>query len=782
MRIIFEEHQYNLSDIGDNLKGLSELQDVEKKVSVGYVGYFYNPTVKDCVFILPKVLLSDCKGSDIVADVKYKDKDGVEHNIRPEDIINPEGQEKYLSAEYRKFIYEFAVWIYRALCVYRNLNPQSKAVYYRQLPQEGHGKRHQANTYLDIILSMMRFNNENQNYFMFTLKNLHSGQNKINWTKTISKSNAVIQEGNAVYINPINKKRTINFDEELFVIFFSILNHLNEQYGFKAPINYQYELIKGKRFQTYINGFGKTKLRQIKYKYFADKALHMWDMCYAFFDATHKLAINTEQKEYLLAKSFEHVFEAMIDELLGDKDIPKGLKEQADGKRIDHLYTYEALTISNDQRDEIYYIGDSKYYKSGHRLGYESIYKQYTYARNVIQWNINLFLNNAPDDWNDEEKKDWEDDRMRYKNIRLRDDSKDSLTEGYNVIPNFFISAFVYPDHRYVANENIFNHKGKNTHIQYQFEDRLFDRDTLILSHYDVNFLYVIYLYARNKNGEKALWRQKTRELFRDKIRTVLQEKYDFYAMKGFGNPFAGEQVIREHFKELQGKLYRPYSDRNLYALALEKKEGLDSTKSDVYKLLENHFIISKVNLGDNPREELEKEVDKYQKQHPYIATPSRWLPEYHVERYLDRYFVVGMYHDKEHWDWITGKNDRGSLIYNVRLDKKRHGAQTKSRIRAMRPLFAIIYEEDKPEDYHVFKIHDFAEMSEERMRQAMYPTNHGGPNGDYFIFRFDEEVNIGRFNINALINFHRISDKESFVEGAPLYPTGKELMKYKQY
>ena len=164
-----------------------------------------------------------------------------------------------------------------------------------------------------------------------------------------------------------------------------------------------------------------------------------------------------------------------------------------------------------------------------------------------------------------------------------------------------------------------------------------------------MNFLYVIYLYARNKSGEKAAWRQKTRELFRDKIRNVLEEKYDFYAMKGFGNPIAGEQVIREHFKELQGKLYRPYSDRNLYALALEKKEGQDSTKSDVYKLLENHFIINKVNLEDNPREELEKEVDKYQEQHPYIATPSSWLPEYHVERYLDRYFVVGMYHDQEH-------------------------------------------------------------------------------------------------------------------------------------
>ena len=99
-----------------------------------------------------------------------------------------------------------------------------------------------------------------------------------------------------------------------------------------------------------------------------------------------------------------------------------------------------------------------------------------------------------------------------------------------------------------------------------------------------------------------------------------------------------------------------------------------------------------------------------------------------------------------------------------------------------MRPLFAIIYEEDKPEDYHVFKIHDFAEMSEERMRQAMYPSNHGGPKGDYFIFRFDEEVNIGKFNIKALIDCHRIGDKETFVEGAPLYPTGEELIKYKLY
>lgn len=95
-----------------------------------------------------------------------------------------------------------------------------------------------------------------------------------------------------------------------------------------------------------------------------------------------------------------------------------------------------------------------------------------------------------------------------------------------------------------------------------------------------------------------------------------------------------------------------------------------------------------------------------------------------------------------------------------------------------MRPKFAILYEEGHEQEnkYHVFRIHDYAEMSEERMRNALYPRE---PKGDYFVFRFDEEVSIGHFDINRLISTHRIFDN-SFVEGAPIYPTGKELMDYR--
>ena len=789
MYILFEEHQYESRLVENILKDIYVLQDVDKKVSVQYVGYFYNPHLKDCVFILPKVLLTE---QETLVGVKQENGEPV----TPEMILEPKGQKKNLNEEYRKFIYEFSVWIYRALSMFYKANPKSKAIFYKHLPQAGKGRRHQAKTFLDIVLSLINFNQENRDFVLFTIKNLHRGNNKINWTRTISHSQAFIQGNDVVYLNPVNKKRIVNYEEELFIIFYSILNYLNQAYGFRTPINIQYDLIVGKQFEQYMHGLGKTRLLQIKYKYFSDKALQLWDLCFAFFENSYRIAVNTNAQEYLLAKSFNVVFEAMIDELIGTphSQIPKGLADQDDGKRVDHMYTYLGLTYSDDQRDEIYYIGDSKYYKSGHPLGRESVYKQYTYARNVIQWNIDLFVNGRKDAWNSES--DFEDDKRRYKDIKLRDDAHDALTEGYNVIPNFFISAFVNEKREYNDGKNIkvhpFKRDGKpvrdengeimpQTYTSFQFEDRLFDRDTLILSHYDVNFLYVLYLYARNKQSEKLAWRTEVRDIFRDEIRRVLQDKFDFFAMQSKGNILAGEQFIKDHFKELQGKLYRPYSNKNLYTLALEKHDGVDAKDTDTYHLLSELFEIKSIKLGDNPQEELGRLVEQYQAAHPYSPVPENWLPTYHLERYLDDYFVVGLYHDQKHWDWITGKNNKGTLIYNVRLDPNRKGSMPQSRIRKMRPKFAILYEKghEKENKYHVFRIHDYAVMSEERMRQALYPRE---PQGNYFIFRFDEEVSIGKINLAELINPTQLKffDIERVKDG-PIYLTGRDLMEYRK-
>jgi len=450
MYILFEEHQYDSAKVENILKDIYVLQDVDKKVSVQYVGYFYNPQLRDCVFILPKVLLKDDpqKKTEVLAGVTLENGE----TVSPEQVLTPEDQKK-LSREYRKFIYEFSVWVYRALSVFYKANPDSKAILYKHITRSGKGKRQLTNTYLDIVLSLIRFNQENRDFVLFTVKNLHRGNNKINWTKTISHSSAFMQKNGApVYLKLVNKKRIVNYEEELFVIYYSVLNYLNEEYGFQTPINIQYELITGKQFREYLKGMGKMRLMQIKYKYFSDMALQLWDLCYAFFENSYRIAINAHAQEYILAKSFNVVFEAMIDDLIGTphNNIPKGLADQSDGKRVDHLYTDLALTSNDEQANrEVYYIGDSKYYKNGHPLTSESIYKQYTYARNVIQWNINLFLSDETA-FDDKDRENRAKDRESFKDIHLQDTG---ATEGYDVIPNFFISGFVYDDHRYNAGD-----------------------------------------------------------------------------------------------------------------------------------------------------------------------------------------------------------------------------------------------------------------------------------------------------------------------------------------
>ena len=300
MRIIIEEYKYAAADVKDVLKGIDALENVEGYVSVNYVGYFYNTdeSVRDCVFILPKVLLEVGDDKEELVFGKY----------RPEDIINLDAHNP-LTQQEKDFIYEFAVWIYRSIVVFHNdKRNQTSIVYHKKIAEVGKGGRHLSNTFLDILLSLVQFNKENQNFFFFVLRNLHAGFNKINWTRTIATTDAIVQGKDAIYLRPVNKKRQINFDEELLVIFFSILNYISEHYGFPVTINCNFQLITGKQFKTYLNGMGKVRLRQIKYKYFSDKALQLWDLCYAFFDTARQVYVSTEQKEYLLVKNFNIVF------------------------------------------------------------------------------------------------------------------------------------------------------------------------------------------------------------------------------------------------------------------------------------------------------------------------------------------------------------------------------------------------------------------------------------------------------------------------------------------
>ena len=573
MILLIEGYKYKADDVKDVLEGLGLLENLNQEVIVNYVGYMYNPHIKDCVFILPKVLIDE--------------NEKAFGHIDPTDLIHLDKAES-LTEEERRFIYEFAVWIYRALYVFKNSNPDNDIIYHKQMTKVGNHHRHMTNTFLEVLLALVDFNKKNQNFFMMVLRNLHSGNNKINWTKTISSSQAFVQdEEEPIYLDPVNKKRQINFDEELLVIFFSILNYIRGRYGFPVQIQMGYELIQGEQFNRYLNGYGQIRLRQIKYKYFSDKTLYLWELCYAFFERSHQIAITSELQEYLVAKNFNIVFEAIIDELVGDKELPEGLKDQPDGKIVDHLYSYKSLTTTGDENKDVFYIGDSKYYKLGNEIGSESVYKQFTYARNVIQWNMNLFLDGKDNNWSKRVSK-----------------YRDEVTEGYNIVPNFFISARMDKELSY--DDKIYETRKDNKFfIQRHFENRLFDRDTLLIYHYDVNFLYVVSLYAQNDDGAKQQWKDKVRALFRKEIQQKLQGDFKFYAMTAHPNVDA-TQYIEENFKEVLGKLYQPFPNKKFFSLALDSNEKYKEENDKLLDELRNHFYVEECKIGTDPTEILE--------------------------------------------------------------------------------------------------------------------------------------------------------------------------------
>ncbi len=226
------------------------------------------------------------------------------------------------------------------------------------------------------------------------------------------------------------------------------------------------------------------------------------------------------------------------------------MKTSEDGKqRLDHIYAGKALLDTAPEL--IYYIGDSKYYKSADDIGVHSIPKQFGYAKHVIQYFVNLLLEGT--------------ENYKY---------RDKLTEGYNISPNFFILGKVdNTNHNYSYSTPDLEETGE-IKINRQFPDRLFDRDTLIIQSYNINFLYVLFMYATNSNSScKELIREKFRE---DLVKTFNQQ-YNFFKAypKGENSEYALSSFVDKYFRKFIGKMFRPSDSAPYILFAFEHDKNI---------------------------------------------------------------------------------------------------------------------------------------------------------------------------------------------------------------
>lgn len=331
MRIYFSEYSYPKELIEpyfsipnkDNaerqsMTNLPLHEDEIGKFSVKQVGYLFisNDKYSGPVFILPKDFLMQEEGNPKRRTVLGK------QGIIPEKVIDTEDPENILaqSDKYDYFLPELSLWLFRAIARYREDSHKEKDeaaendIFYIT-PDEGTSNK----DFLGTAVRLMDFLSDHRNLFTQISIINHSGNARTDWHKTI-RTQAFVQNNKPIYPHPCIKDKTINIDEELIVIYYSVLKFLKEKYHFPINIDFTevpYELKTTRDIQRYLDtGTGQKRLRDIKPKYYRDDLKALWSLLDSFFTFNTSKDNNKPLREVLVVSDFEKVFERMIDHII----------------------------------------------------------------------------------------------------------------------------------------------------------------------------------------------------------------------------------------------------------------------------------------------------------------------------------------------------------------------------------------------------------------------------------------------------------------------------------
>ena len=565
MRIFIEGESYSL-DILKPIFGDKFYMPNGVNGIIDNVGY-YHSIDNEVIYLLPKVFI-DTKG--LILN-KYPKDLFAENSI--DDVIEYQDELNWLK--------RFLIIFYKGLIEYRERYKntiQSKGDVLQLSSSLGENEY----SFLDIVLSFVNFHKKNKNTILFIHKKQTSAKHKkVNWGKTVRKSNPyVTNEGIPIYSELNVKKKYIDTEEELLCMFYSVLYHLKTEYNFSIQIDESYTIAKGSAYEKLAANAPKI-LKKIRYKYFSDTLVKMYKLLELYFSKSKKVSIQNKNEDFIMVKYYHLIFEDMIDKLITSKidtkETSKGvslkkLKENKDGKIIDHLFEYDSLI---DRDESIFYIGDSKYYKTNNEVQENSIYKQFTYAKNVIQFNIDL-LNEG---------------KKINNNIRYRD----KVTEGYNITPNFFIQGVVTDIFNF-DDDKLAIDFDKGIKHSYHFKERIFDRDSLFVNHYSINFLFVLKSYTNKSSFELEKYRVEIHKKFRTNFVSYLKKQNLF---KFYNTEFESKELLKHfidtEFRNLTGRVYISKSNDKRLILAvngsdIQLKEYFIDKFNTIHRIRETFF------------------------------------------------------------------------------------------------------------------------------------------------------------------------------------------------
>ncbi|MCH2449851.1 MAG: hypothetical protein MK198_06850 [Gracilimonas sp.] len=532
MKVLIEGQNYDL----DLLKRLFNsdrdqfytINQNEGKIST--VGYYHNFDSNEIIYMLPKVFMRDEEITVFGFKKEHLVEDSFSPNIKKGDEYN--------------WVRHLSIIFYKSLSEYKKRIKVQNIIKEQEVPNLRSNLGNKEFSYLDLLLSFVNYYKKNKLQITFINKeNKNRRPNKVNWEKTVMNSRPILTKNKApIYQTVYSKSKEINNEEDLFRVYFSILNFFDKEHALNINIPPSIEYVPHRKFKKKKNTLYKL-LKKIRSNYFSDSLKRMVRLCELYFSIEENASVKNRTTEFIIVDNYNLVFEDMIDKLVATGEdellneyqnsiIPE-MKVNRDGKIIDHIYDYQSLIDTSN----IFYIGDSKYYKPENKASTISKYKQITYAKNIIQYNIDLFNTEGSALFN-----------TRY---------RDKITEGYNITPNFFIYGFI-SDYRNYTDPQI-SERGEPTNA-FHFKYRLFDRDTLFILKYRINFLFVINAYVEMNNQRLRIFRRNIKVKFRKNFIDYFNGQsggfeYSFYRKKFESSESEDlDSFINQNFKVLNGK------------------------------------------------------------------------------------------------------------------------------------------------------------------------------------------------------------------------------------
>lgn len=155
------------------------------------------------------------------------------------------------------------------------------------------------------------------------------------------------------------------------------------------------------------------------------------------------------------------------------------------------------------------------------------------------------------------------------------------------------------------------------------------------------------------------------------------KEKFEFYAMSARPGVNA-EMYIKKHFQDVLGKIYTPYSNKNIFSLALENDDKYKQDNEKLLQELSKYFYVEECGIGENLENKINNPISNSK---ATITITRNGVLMVMMENYVTKSanflsngkLAIGMKWTKDSMEIVENLKSIGYVLFHHRSDENKH-------------------------------------------------------------------------------------------------------------